>query len=335
MLIPILLHEDSIQTNDLTRFDASKSIKVKGSAGAINAVTIKAGADAVAVNVFDAQDSEAWFLDWVFTGQSFDIGSTNNVLNFTFQGVDYRALVLSGTYSLASLLTQIKTTIEAAASPLTVTLTSDVNSRITITPSLPIVLLLNKEDACLFSKIGFYDGIVFTGLPVEYSFKEITLEVTTDLPETASLTKTIKVLTPNSDRLFSTDADLVIRERDILQWTASGRSSFLAEHRKTQTEILDWLFKEGYYDSSGKALTKWSIVDTKELRQWALYKTLAQLMFSFSNAADDVFIKKSEKYQKLEIDFRKIYSLTLDTDLDGVADASQDVGTSECTLVHR
>jgi len=335
MIIPILNLEESVQTNDLTRFDATKTIKAKGGvAGDINSVKIKAGLDAADIEIYDA-DSSAWFLDWVFTSQNFDIDEYNNAINFEVEQVAYRALVPNGTYSLANLLTAAKNTIEAVASPLTVNFTVDVNNRITLSPSLPIKLLLNKEPACLLSLLNFYDKDILKSLPVEFSIKVITLTVATSAPESATLTKHIKVFTPESDRLFASDSELMIRERDIMSWVADGRSSFLAEHRKVQTEIIDWLFKEGYYDNHNQALTKWSIVHTKELRQWAIYKTLSALMLSFSNSVDDVFIKKYEKYNKLEIDSRKIYSITLDTNNDGVADQSQDVGTAEGTLVHR
>jgi hypothetical protein len=335
MIIPILNLEESVQTNDLTRFDASKTIKAKGGlAGDINSVKIKAGANGSDIELYEV-DNSAWFLDWVFTGQNFDVDSYNNVLNFEVGGVAYRALVADGTYTLASLLTAAKNAIEALASPLTANFTVDVNNRITISPSLPIKLLLNKEPACLLSLLNFYDKDILVSLPVEFSIKVITLTVTTSALESVTLVKHIKVFTPESDRLFASDSDLIIRERDIMSWAADGRSSFMAEHRKVQTEIIDWLFKEGYYDNKNRALTKWSIVHTKELRQWAIYKTLSALMLSFSNSVDDVFIKKYEKYNKLEIDSRKIYSITLDTNNDGVADQSQDVGTAEGTLVHR
>ena len=335
MIIPILKIEPAVQTNDLTRFDATKTIKAKGSvAGEIDSVTIKAGLDGTPIEVFDAS-AEAWYLDWVFSEQTFDIDTTNNVVNFSVGDTSYRALVAGNTYALANLLTAIKTTIEAIASPLTVTLTLDSSNRISIAPSLPIKLLLNREAACLLSKLNFYDNDVLTSLPVEYSLKAVTLEVSTSAPETATVVKYIKVFTPESDRLFSSDEDLAIKERDILNWTAEGRASFLAEHRKAQSEIIDWLFKEGYYDNEGRALTKWSIVHTKELLMWATYKTLTSLMFSFSNATDDVFMQKSKKYNEYELDARNIYSLTLDTDNDGAADSKQDVGTAEGTLVHR
>lgn len=335
MIIPILKIETAVQTNDLTRFDATKTIKAKGSAaGEIDSVTIQAGLDGTPIEVFDPS-AEAWFLDWVFSEQTFDIDSTNNVVNFKVGDTSYRAFVAGNTYTLDNLLTAIKTTIEAIASPLTVTLTKDAANRISIAPSLPIKLLLNQEPACLLSKLNFYDSDVLTSLPVEYSMKAVTLEVTTSAPESATLVKYIKVFTPESDRLFSSDEDLAIKERDILQWTAEGRASFLSEHRKTQSEIIDWLFKEGYYDNQGRALTKWSIVHTKELLMWATYKTLTSLMFSFSNATDDVFMQKSKKYNEYEIDARNIYSLTLDTNNDGEADSKQDAGTAEGTLVHR
>lgn len=334
MIIPVLNIEDAVQIGDLTRFTADKSLRTKGSTGVINSVNIKAGADAAAVEVFEA-DNANWYLDWLFSDQNFDIDITNNVLNFKANEITYRALVPVGVYVLADLLSAVKLSLEAIAPSLAVTITKDDVNRIKITANQPVKLLLNRESACLFNRLNFYDTDILVSYPIDYSEKAITLTVATDAPETNSIVKHIKVYTEQSDRLFSSDADLVTRERDIMKWTSEGRSSFLAEHRKVQTEIMEWLFKEGYYDTKGRRLNKWSIVHTDELRQWAIYKTLAMLMLSFSNSVDDIFASKYQKYSGLASSAKNIYSLTLDRDNDGAADSSQDVGTSEGTLRHR
>jgi len=333
MLIPVLHLEDSVQVLDLTRFRADKSVAVKGTVGAINSVKIKPAADLAFIEVFNTEPSE-WFLDYVYTSQAFDVWSDNNALNFEVDGVKYRALVASGTYTLNTLLTAIKTSIETLVSSFTVTLSVDSFNRITITPSKSLRLLLNRELACLFSQLNFVDSESLKSLPVEYGLRKVTLEVAT-ASESATIDKSIKVLTVESDKLFSSDADLVTREPDIMKWLPEGRASYLDQHRKTQVEVIDWLFRKGYYDDNGNKLTKWSIVHTDELRQWAIYKTLAGLMFSFSNQVDDVFMKKYEKYSGMAQAAKDIYSLTLDKNNDGEADVVQDKGTAEGTLIRR
>lgn len=332
MLLAILENEEKIQVGDLTRFKASKSIAVKGSANPINAVKITAGASATEVNVFDS-DSNNWFLDWAFNEQSFDIDSTNRQVLFKVGGVEYSTNIAVGTYAtLALLLAQIKTVIEAVASPLTVTFSVGKYNRITITPSdASFSPVLNQDPASLFDQLQFVkDSLV--SMPVEYSTKIIELEVSS-ISESATIKKYVKLYTPEGDKLFSSDADLTTRERDILKWTAEGRASFIAEHRAAQEEILEWLYDNNILDGDGNRLTKWSIVRTPELNLWSTYKVLANLMLSFSNAVDDDFDQKAAKYNKIEIGYQNKFNLKVDTDLDGEQDAVQETSTSSGSLV--
>lgn len=339
MLIPVLHLEDEIQVNDLTRFNASLSIAAKGSANPINSVKIKAGLDGAEIDVFNP-DSDQWFLDWVFTGQSFDIDNTNNKVLFKVGTTAYSTTVAGGTYTLASLLTALKNSIEAVAPPLTVTFVVQTKNRIKLTPSnAAFSLVLNQDPASLFDLLQFKpaEGLIVNedpllSLPVEFSHKAIMLTVAST-SENASTTKYIKLYTEASDKLFSFDADLVKKERDIMKWTGEGRASFIAEHRTTQKHILEWLTKNNIMDGEGRPLTKWTLAVTEELRLWAMYRTLADLFFSFSNAVDDVFIKKSEVYRKEEIAARDRYYLTVDTNQDGTPDEVKDVSTWSGTLV--
>jgi hypothetical protein len=333
MLIPVLNLEDEIQVNDLTRFTADKSIAVKGALNPINSVKIKAGADGPDLEVFNS-DIDQWFLDWVFTSQTFDIDTNLNKVLFNVDNVEYSTTVPTATYTLASLLTAVKNSIEAVAPPLTVTLDIQKNNRINITASNPTFSLrLNKDAASLFDFLQF-KGEELLSLPVEFSYKAITLTVAS-ISENAVLTRYIKVYTEASDKLFSNDTDLIKKERDIMKWTASGRASFVAEHRAAQKHVLEFLANNNILDGDGEPLTKWTLGLTEELRLWATYRTLADLFFSFSNAVDDVFYKKSEVYRKDEINARNKYSLSVDTDQDGEADEVKDVSTWSGSLVHR
>lgn len=341
MLIPVLHLEDEIQVNDLTRFNASQSIAAKGSASPINSVKIKAGLDGIDVEIFNA-DKDQWFLDWVFTSQNFDIDPINNKVLFKVGAISYSTTVAGGTYTLANLLTALKNSIEAVAPPLTVTFDIQTKNRIKLTPSnAAFSLVLNQDPASLFDFLQFKpaEGLIITedpllSLPVEFSFKAIILTVAS-VSESAVLTRYLKVYTEASDKLFSFDSDLIKKERDIMEWTSESRASFMSEHRAAQRHILEWLTKNNILDGAGIPLTKWTLAVTEELRLWAMYRVLADLFFSFSNAAEDVFIKKSEGYRKEEVAARDRYGLTVDTNQDGKIDEVKDVSTWSGTLIHK
>lgn len=334
MLIPVLNVENAVQVDDLTRFDASKSIATKG-ANPITSVKIAAGYGAADVEVFNA-DPEERVLDWVFTSQTFDIDSVNSLVLFKVGNTNFSTNVPDGVYSsLANLLTALKTVIEAVALPLTVSFSVGKDNRITLTPSnTDFALVLNQDPASLFDFLQFKDEKVLTSEPVEFSVKRVKLTVASS-NESAVLYKYVKLFTADSDKLFSDDADLTLKERDILKWTSKGRASFLAEHRAAQGDILEWLYSNNLLDKDGKPLTKWSLVRTDDLRSWATYKVLADLFLSFSNAVDDEFSQKSEKYRGYEVAARNKYKLTIDTDGDGKPDDVQESGTFSGSLVHK
>lgn len=318
MIIAILHAEKKVQLKDLTRFDASKSILVKGSVGAINSVKIKAGADGTDIEAFNAQPKN-WFVDFAFAEYKFDVDATNSKLTFEANGTKYNADVVAGTYSLADLLTAMKTAIETVAPPLVVSFSVDERSRITINPSLPLKILPNASSSDLFKHLGFSEDGQLVGAPVEYGIRKVTLTVATDT-ESATATEYLQVYTEQGDALFSEDADLVGFENDIMKWLPAGRGTFLDLHRKAQQSILDWTDRKGYRDDNGKKITKWAFVDNSDVRMWSTYLALKLFFMGVTNATDDVFKRKAAYYEKLEIEARDRVVLELDLDGDGKSD---------------
>lgn len=325
MIVPILHFEDAIQTKDLTRFDAAKSLQVKGSLGVLSSVKIKPGADASDIDVFNA-DSKKWFLDFAFNSYSFDVTTENNEVHFEAAGMSYLALVTPATYTLANLLTQIKIEMEAVASLLVVAISLDQYNQVTFVSNQPLKLLPKYTSKDLLQHLNILDESKLVGQPVEYGLKQITLtiEASTIGPvvvDTASTNVFIKLFTPEGDRLFSKDQDLVAEENDIMKWLPQGRGSYLNLHRKAQGLILDWLDKEGYRDEFQKKLTKWAVLDNSDVNMWAKYLVLRLHFMGIQNATDDVFKKKAAYYEKLEIASRDRAVLSLDLDGDKKEDA--------------
>lgn len=333
MLIPILHAEKQLQLFDLTRFDASKSVLVKGSANPINSVKIKAGADAAYIEVYNSVQKN-WFLDFAFNSYAFDVDSSNDDITFEIGSTQYSTNVAAGTYSLANLLQAVKTAMEAVASPLTVSFTVDERNRVTLNPSLPLNVLPNFTSADLFHHIGFKDEGQIIGYPVEYGIRKITLTVASS-SESASFSHYLEVYTPEGDALFSDDSDFTVNENDIMKWLPNGRGSFLDLHRKAQKEIVDWCDRKGYRDDLGKKITKWAFVDNSDVRMWSAYMGLRMFFEGVQNQTDDVFKKKADMYGKKEIEARNRVELSLDLNGDKKADTASAVSFSSGRLIMR
>lgn len=125
--------------------------------------------------------------------------------------------------------------------------------------------------------------------------KTITLKLT--LNNTDYLfTKTLLVLTPEQDKLFSNDQELVQYENDILKWLPDGRNSFLNIHRQAQYEILDWLDSIRVWKDDGSRLEKQDILITTDVKQLSIFLTLSMIFATLSNQVGDIFEMKSKNY---------------------------------------
>lgn len=339
MIIAVLHTEKHLQTKDLTRFDASKSILVKGSTAPITSVKIKPGADGTEVEVFNSNPKN-WFLDWAFTDYAFDVDADGaNEVSFKMEGVEYSTFVASGTYTLANLLTAIKNAVETLVPTLTLSFAVDERNQVSFSPSLALEFQPNKTSKDLLKHLGFTKPGLEGG-PVEYGLRKVTLTiksetmpgpVVVDSKETHAF---IQVYTPEGDALFSEDADLVSEEPDIMKWLPAGRATYLDLHRKSQKLILDYMDRQGYRDDNGDKITKFSFVDNSDVRLWSYYQVLRLFFMGAQNAKDDVFKDKAKYYEKLEIASRDRAVLNLDLDGDKKPDVVN-VGVREGRLFLR
>ena len=129
--------------------------------------------------------------------------------------------------------------------------------------------------------------------------KTVTLEVTigTGMSEVVTeFTKTIEVLSPSQDKLFSADSDLIKFEPDILKWLPAGKNTFNNIHRNAQALILDWLDNIRLYKEDGSKLTKEDLSLTDDLKQLSIYMTLELIFTGISNKVDDMFLQKARLY---------------------------------------
>jgi len=185
-----------------------------------------------------------------------------------------------------------------------------------VTPDETAVTVVSIEPE---ASAGFIDVTSDKFLDWSYATegtKTVTIMVTTNGFPTSE-TKTIDVISAADDKLFSADSDLVFHEPDILSWTRDGRSSFLDVHRRAQDRILAKLDELQYTDSQGDRLTKDAILDVEEVKQWSIFLTLQLVFEGLSNAVDDQFAAKAEKYRKDKVVARNSGVKRLDTDGSG------------------
>lgn len=148
--------------------------------------------------------------------------------------------------------------------------------------------------------------------------KTATLEITTD-GAAHTFTKTIEVVTAATDSLWSSDADLVQHEPDIMNYVPEGKNSFLNIHRLAQKRILAWLDEKRIWDNDGNRLTS-ADVDGSDMEEWSKYLALAYINEGLSNALDDIFFEKANRYRSLAEKAASRAVLRLDLDNDGTTD---------------
>jgi hypothetical protein len=156
---------------------------------------------------------------------------------------------------------------------------------------------------------------------LDWVYTGVSRTVTSSLRVTAggvtTITASLGVVTATDDYLFSTDADIIGLEPDILKYVPDGRASYLNVHREAQTKILDTLDEAGYQDTEGNRLTKEAMVEKSEVRAWSKYLALSLIYQGVHNAVDDVFVEKSRYYNGLALKAFDRAKLRLDLDGDG------------------
>lgn len=148
---------------------------------------------------------------------------------------------------------------------------------------------------------------------------------------------TIEVKTAASERLFATDADLLIHEHDILKWVPRGRSSWNHVHREVQTKIMFEIEKSRIVNNDSSKVTLEQVLDIEQFRQWAQFKALAIIFNGINNSVDDVFIAKTKEYAKKDFEGREwaMNKLVIDTNKNGTEEKNERRDHRTTVLVKR
>jgi hypothetical protein len=164
--------------------------------------------------------------------------------------------------------------------------------------------------------------------------KTVTLEIKAG-PHTVTFTRSIEVVTPEQDKLFSKDSDLIQFEPDILKWLPAGKSTYNNIHRNAQYLILDWLDSIRVWRTDGTKLTKADLSLTDDLKQLSIYMTLELIFMSISNQVDDVFLSKARMYGQKALLVQGRGRIQADFDGSGTLDAGEAADLRSFTLVRR
>jgi hypothetical protein len=336
-LFPVLETETTVQANDKTRLDGSRSYASGVNAITVTEITPSAGVDQDAVDV-----SSVGYLDWEFPFELDVIEGENDAIDFSEGGGELTAILNEGTYSLAALAAEIQAQMLAVGGIYAVTVSEE--NKISIVGEAEFSLLPvsgSNSATSILPSIGFAEDVAgeeeYEGEEIERITKTVTLAVTNDAtsPDTASKTATLEIISERADKLFSTDQKLKGRESDIMKYLEDGRSSFKNFHRAAQTLIFEWLDRQGYMDDFRDKLTKAAIVDVSEVQEWATMIALRLIFDSVSNTTDDVFFRKARGYEKMEAFYRDKAVLRLDLNQDGVVDLGENLDVQHAIVVRR
>jgi hypothetical protein len=164
--------------------------------------------------------------------------------------------------------------------------------------------------------------------------KTITMELKAG-PTTQVFTYTIEVVTPEQDKLFSKDSDLIQFEPDILKWLPAGKSTYNNIHRNAQYLILDWLDSIRVWRTDGTKLTKADLSLTDDLKQLSIYMTLELIFMGISNQVDDVFLNKARLYGQKALLVQGRGRIQADFNGNGTLESSEGADLRSFTLVRR
>jgi hypothetical protein len=193
-----------------------------------------------------------------------------------------------------------------------------------ISPDEAAITLIEIEPE---TAVGYIDATAIKYLDWAYATegdKVVTVRVTTD-GVAVSKTVTISCLSVATDRLFSTDKDIVSHENDLYRYLRKGRNTFTDFHRSAQKIILDELDQRGVTDREGKKLTALDIWDVEEVKEWSKYRTLSLIFMSVQSEVGDVYEIKSRSYLDLAARQSTRAFLRLDLDNDGAVDTTENM----------
>lgn len=134
---------------------------------------------------------------------------------------------------------------------------------------------------------------------------------------------TITVVTAASENLFSDDNDILGLEPDLLNYLPEGRAQYIYVHREAQDRILTSLDERGITDNDGNRIVAADVKDIEECNDWSKFLALQYIFESLSNAIDDIWHEKANRYREMVNQAKNRAFLRLDYDGDGTLEKTE------------
>ena len=152
-------------------------------------------------------------------------------------------------------------------------------------------------------------------------------------PEYKTISKSISIITPETDALFSNDDDIIQSEPDIYRYLPEGRTSFTFMHREAQRRILAYLDEQRIWKLNGERYTKTDLFDKEEFVHWSRFMVLEIIFKAKIVSTDDFFAVKASDYALLKKQAANRGTLRLSED--GVKEADLKYDKSNTMVIKR
>jgi len=122
----------------------------------------------------------------------------------------------------------------------------------------------------------------------------------------------------------------------VTDYLPTNEVSFVKFHEAARDEIIQEIRNKGMLVGSSQALSKqidvFDLLDISEFRNVSKYLTLSKILFWLSDAVDDKWQKKAEKFHKSYLDSLDLAYTSIDFDDDGQKDVTERNGWNQCRL---
>lgn len=140
--------------------------------------------------------------------------------------------------------------------------------------------------------------------------------------------------------VFSDDEDLKKEFFHVASFIPSGQSSHILSHVAARDEIIQKLRKDGRWKiniGSGqfKDIDLWDILEYDQIRNASALLTLSKIFFNKSDAPDDIYSNRSEKFRGRYNETIDTFYIDLDKNDDGLKNREEQLGPQSSTMVRR
>ena len=126
----------------------------------------------------------------------------------------------------------------------------------------------------------------------------------------------VSAISEADDMLFSTDSMIYAYESELKRFLPEGRNSWKYLHRKAQTEILDYMYRNGILNPDGTKIEKTQLIGDK-LDLWSTFETMLLIYQDLKVSNAELFNEKLADYSEKRAEARKRYILSYDSNKDG------------------